>query len=451
MICGLLGKGGMGKVYKVRYPVTGKIGAMKLLDPNPILVSLLGQKTLFSMFEKEAVTMAGIRHPHVVEILDYDSFNGKPYYIMDFYCNNLGTLIGESYETEKPSRKIPVDKAIGYTRQILEGISRLHFSNLIHRDIKPFNILITDEDRVRICDFGLSKLRHESMAGHGNLKVGSPYYAPPEQEENPDTVDFSADLYAVGVMLYRMVTGLLPEPPVKRPSLINKDLNVVWDEFVMKAMDPSPKRRYEDAGRMLADLGKIEELWDRQKEALRSLPSWIYEDPFDEEETFELRSEPTKIHWKDAETRFETDSLMRPARPVKNRFEAHTEKTLIDRATRLIWQKSGTPFPVNREGAFRYVRELNETGFAGIRTWRLPTVNELLSLVDRPPEGLDHGRRSVFDSGPNGLWSADRSTFITGWYVNMELGFAGYNDFDSFYHVKAVSRADEQRGEFPVR
>ncbi len=437
-VCGLLGKGGMGKVFKVRYPVTGKIGAMKLLDPNPILVSLLGMKTIEDMFEREAVTMAGIRHPHVVPILDYDRAGDRPFYIMDFYGDNLGSLMGESYETEKPSRRIPVDKALAYTDQILQGLARLHFSSLIHRDIKPFNILITDEDTVRICDFGLSKLRHETLKSHDSLKVGSPYYAPPEQEKDPDTVDFSADLYAVAVTLYRMVTGRLPVPPAKPPSQINRDLNPAWDRFIQKALSASPASRFTDAEQMRAELQTLAGMWTRQKASMSSLPSWVYDDLFAEEREERLRSVPSKISAAEAPALFRTDELMRPLSFIPNRFNVCGENTVKDEATGLVWQIGGTRFPVNLQGAFEYVRTLNRDRFDGSDAWRLPTAVELLSLVEPTPEGLDHGKKKVFDARQRSLWSSDRSTFITGWYVNMELGFAGFNDFDSFYHAKAV-------------
>ena len=125
-IRGFLGKGGMGKVYKIEYPVTGKVAALKHLDPNPLLVDLIGMEKIENLFTSEAVTMAKLRHPNIVEIWDYDRFEGKLYYIMDFYCNNLGTMIGESYVTERNSRVISIDKAFHYTGQTLSGLSCLH-------------------------------------------------------------------------------------------------------------------------------------------------------------------------------------------------------------------------------------------------------------------------------------------------------------------------------------
>jgi serine/threonine-protein kinase len=212
-VCGLLGKGGMGMVYKVRMPVVGKVVALKLLSPHPNLVALIGEEEIKRLFVTEAVTMAGLRHPNIVAIWDFHESEDLTFLVMEYFCNNLGVIIGETYRVEEPSRIVSVDKAIHYTRQTLEGLSRLHQAGIIHRDVKPYNILVTDEDTAKITDFGLSKLRGETFRGPSNLMVGSPYYAAPEQEEDPNQVDVRADLYPVGVMLYRMLTGELPIIP----------------------------------------------------------------------------------------------------------------------------------------------------------------------------------------------------------------------------------------------
>jgi serine/threonine-protein kinase len=224
-ICGLLGKGGMGRVYKVRIPLIGKVVALKLLWPHPVLMHLMGEEKVKSDFVTEAETMASLRHPHIVSVWDFHDSDELTFFVMEYYCNNLGLMMGETYRVEEPSRPLSVDKAIHYSRQVLRGLSRLHEAKIIHRDIKPYNMLITDEDTIKISDFGLSKLRGESFRGPSNLKVGSPYYAAPEQEEDPDQVDARADIYPVGVMLYRMLTGSLPIEPSKKLSQCNPDLD----------------------------------------------------------------------------------------------------------------------------------------------------------------------------------------------------------------------------------
>ncbi len=265
-VLGLLGRGGMGKIFKVRLPIIGKIAAMKLLSPNPFLVDILGMNRIESLFLSEAVTMAGLRHPHLLEIWDFDKADGRYFYTMDYYCNNLGIMMGESAQVELPSRIIPTGRAIHYIRQTLEGLACLHHAGIVHRDIKPFNILITDQDTVKIGDFGLSKLRGEAVDSPQNLKIGSPFYAPPEQETDPDHVDFSADLYAVAVMLYRMLTGCLPQASPAPLSRINADTDENWDQFLFKAISPKPQDRFSSARQMTEALEMLEADWIIRKE-----------------------------------------------------------------------------------------------------------------------------------------------------------------------------------------
>ncbi|MCU0614498.1 MAG: serine/threonine protein kinase, partial [Desulfobacterales bacterium] len=174
-VCGMLGRGGMSRVYKVKVPVIGKIAALKIMSPDPLLAKLMDTAKLNELFISEAVIMAGLRHANIVDVWDFDEADGNLFYIMDYYCNNLGIIIGETYRTEQPSRVIRLDKAIHYISQILAGLARLHHAGIIHRDIKPFNILVTEQDTIKISDFGLSKLRGETFGGPRNLNVGSPF------------------------------------------------------------------------------------------------------------------------------------------------------------------------------------------------------------------------------------------------------------------------------------
>jgi serine/threonine-protein kinase len=200
--------------------------------------------------------MASIRHPHVVDVLDFCQTDGQRYYLMDFFCNSLGTLMGEWGEAE-PTRVIPIDKAIHYTAQTLKGLQCLHFFHIIHKDIKPANILITDEDTVKICDFGLSSRRGERQDRHDSIRVGSPFYAAPEQEKNPDQVDVTADIYSTGVMLYKMLTGQLPKKKMPDVSRLNPDLDEDWDRFLACAMHTDPAKRFQSAKTMARHLDDL--------------------------------------------------------------------------------------------------------------------------------------------------------------------------------------------------
>ena len=439
IIRGLLGRGAMGRIYKVEHPVIGKISALKLLAPDPLLVSLLGMDKLRAMFTAEAVTLAGLCHPHIVEITDYDLDDGRPYYLMQYYPNNLGQMIGETFRTDRPSRRLRIEKAVDYTRQTLAGLSGLHQVGIIHRDIKPSNLLVTDRDRIKICDFGLSKLRGEKYAGPANLKVGSAWYAPPEQEQRPDSVDFSADLFSVGVTFSRLLTGNVPDPdyvPVRRS---NDRLDEPWDRFIRKAIAPRSRDRFASASEMLAGLQELETAWEQRKakicelrrpEAGENLP------PADGRRN--PRSTAVKVGPREARQRFAVDDLWRPARWASKTFVIHRQGVVSDRNTGRLWQQSGSVFPVTWRQAHDYVAALNRSRFGGLRKWRLPTIEELLTLLTEDPQSEDFCIEPIFDRAQKWLWSCDRRSFTAAWYVSVAHAFVGWQDFTAAYSVRAV-------------
>ncbi|MBW2429525.1 MAG: DUF1566 domain-containing protein [Deltaproteobacteria bacterium] len=438
-IRGLLGRGGMGKIYKVEHPLIGKIFALKLLDPDPLIVSLMGWNKIAEMFKTEAMTIAGLRHPNIVEILDYDESDDKPYYLMEYYVNNLGAMIGETYRIEQASRKLTIEKAIRYTSQTLNALDRMHHAGIIHRDIKPYNLLLTDHDAIKVCDFGLSRLRGEKFEGPPSLKVGSAWYAPPEQEDNPDKVNCSADLYAVGITIYRMLAGVLPVDDYAPVSRFNADLDQTWDDFIRKAIAPRPAQRYLCAAEMLADLKRLQAAWEAKKAQICRLPELDNTRNSGPANTsLTLRSSPIKINPRNAKEKFDLDDLWRPARFVQNAFEINPDGTITDQATGLVWQQSGAEFPLTWPQANDYVQELNSSQFAGSNSWRLPTINELMTLLTELPHGEDYCIESVFDLRQKWIWSCDRRSFTAAWYVSIDMGYVAWQDFTGYYHVRAV-------------
>ena len=452
IIRGQLGKGGMGKVFKVELPPIGKIAALKLLDPDPLLTQLVGYERLHALFVKEAVTMAGIRHPNIIDIHDFDLDRGRPFYVMDFFANNLGAMIGEAYRIEQNSRLLSPDKAIGYTDQTLSGLCGLHDTGILHRDIKPFNLLLTAQDTVKICDFGLSKLRGERFSGPSNLNVGSPYYAAPEQEKDPDAVDVRADLYPVGVMFYRMLTGQLPDTEKEGsrytpPSLLNPDLDYHWDAFTAKAIARRPEQRFSNGPEMKAALTELNAHWQKQKEK-----SCIYA----EEETPKPpvpepaaarrppRRSPIKSGPAEAASLFDVDDLWRPNTYTVNRFEVQSNTIVRDQTTGLAWQQAGSAYPRTWHQAHHYVGQLNAERFAGLENWRLPTADELITLLNLQPRGPELCIASLFDAAQRWIWSADRRSFLAAYYVDIEMGFVGWQDFSAPYYVRAVCSVERQ-------
>jgi serine/threonine-protein kinase len=439
IVRGLLGRGGMSKVYKVEIPPIGKIVALKLLDPHPAAARLLGETAARGLFLSEATKMAQLNHPNIVAIRDFDEADGRPFYIMDYFFSNLGLLIGETRRTENPSRTIRLDRAIDLARQALEGLACLHYHGIIHRDIKPFNLLLDERGTVKIGDFGLSRLRGETVQTPAQLKIGSPWYAAPEQEQDPEGADARADIYAVGVTLYRMLTGALPGDPPLPPGALNPDLDDDWNAFILRAISKHSSLRFADAGAMLAALDRLESDWRvRRDRACQLAVSESAAASVATSAPVRLRSTPVKCDPERAASDFGVDGLWRPAAFIQNRFAAVGPALARDAATGLVWQASGSPYPVSWREAHAHVAALNRDGFGGLGGWRLPTAPEIMSLLTPTPHGADFCIDSVFDRRQTTLWSSDRRSFASAWFVNTEMGFVAWQDVSAGCYVRAV-------------
>jgi len=444
-VLGLLGRGGMGSVYKVRVPALGKILALKLLAPTPFLRSLVGMDELRRRFEAEAVTLAGINHPHIAAVWDYGHVGRRPFFLMEYFCRDLGQVLGERPEVELPSRRLPLPRAVSYALQTLDGLARLHHAGIVHRDIKPFNLLITDEDQVKITDFGLSRARGESLPRTPGLKVGSPYYAAPEQERDPALATPRADLYAVAVTFYRMLTGMLPEWPLAGealPSRVSQDMDPEWDAFFARALHPAPERRHGGARNMAEEIELLLGEWrSRLKQACRlegpDRAAPLCPTPVPGER---LRADPLKASGKDAPGLLDLDELWRPRCYVRGGLEP-LGHTVRDQAHGLVWQRGGSPYPLDWQGAHEYLDGLNAGRFDGSSTWRLPTVAELAATMRPSAEFTAHCADPAFDPAMRLLWSADRRAFTQSWFADMELGAFAWADLACRRWVRAVRTA----------
>ncbi len=434
-IRGLLGRGGMSTVFKAAMPVTGKIVALKLMNPPELLVDMIGEEQLRRLFVAEAVTMAGIRHPNIVDVWDFDEHEGRPFFVMEYFCNNLGLFIGEHFRVEEKSRRFDVEKVFHYGRQILDGLSCLHQSGIIHRDIKPYNIMVTDLDTVKIADFGMSKVHGDPFPSPGNIRVGSPFYAAPEQEKDPDSVDGRADVYGAGVLLYRLATGMLPGSGKAFNEESGSILDAGWGAFLTRAVEKDPEKRFSSARVMCDALCELEVKWRDRKELVCRLYSHPEESS---EEMTIVRKDPVKIRAGEARKIFNVDDQWRPNIHIKNDFSDHGDGTVSDRATGLLWQKGGGDYHMNWEQAKEYIENLNNQRFGGRSGWRLPTVNELLTLLKPKEEVGDYCGVPAFDEEKRWLWSADLRSYIAAWYVSMDMGFVAWQDFSCLYYVRAV-------------
>lgn len=446
-ILGRLGRGGMGVVYKAEQPLTGRVVALKLCRPVEIMLDVAGADRARELFLAEARAMGRVRHANVAAVLDageaeVPDLGRMPFFTMEYFCNNLGVLMGEEYDVERPSRLFSVPRALSYARQLGEALRRLHHDGIIHRDVKPFNVMITDEDRAVLIDFGLSKLRGEQRENSDQprgMVVGSPFYAAPEQEADPNAADARSDLYAVGVTLFRMLTGRLPGQLSETlggafvVTDMRPELGHEWNDFFRVALAHDPKQRFASAGQMLDALGGLQRAWEHGREHACAL----YELGETDGLVCTPRREPMRVGLKQAQEAFGLDALWRPLRHTVNAF-AEQDGTVTDKSCGLVWQQGGSEYPMDHEQAEEYVELLNAEIYAGRTGWRLPTVDELCTLfVDRNEPGA-FCLESVFDADRTRLWSADRCAFTAAWYVDADMGFVGRQDRTCAFYLRAV-------------
>jgi len=244
----LLGTGGMGAVYKARQPGLDRLVALKILPPE------VGRDPAFAeRFAREARAMAKLSHPNIVAIHDSGQAGEFYYFVMEFV---EGINLRETIDAEKLSSQ----EALAVVPQICEALQYAHDAGIVHRDVKPENILLDKQGRVKIADFGLAKLLGKAPAeftltGTGQV-MGTVHYMAPEQMERPLEVDHRADIYSLGVVFYEMLTGELPigrfAPPSKKAQV-----DVRLDDVVLRALENEPARRYQHVSEVKSGIEQI--------------------------------------------------------------------------------------------------------------------------------------------------------------------------------------------------
>lgn len=440
-IIGRLGRGGMSTVYKARAPITGRTVALKILRPrDDIFVDLVGLERLREIFVEEARIMGEISHNNVARVIDCDQENGTPFIVLEYYSHSIGDLIGEAYEVEHDCREVSVSRTFLYIRQALLGLERLHFAGIVHRDIKPYNLLLTNDDRVKIIDFGLSRVRGEEKMAIPGMQVGSPYYAAPEQESNPQQADARADLYAMGVLLYRMLTGRLLDGSgeIAPPSSLNSELDGAWDRFLLKSIATNPERRFQSALEMRVALEQLFSSWQAGSQDCCVSFAGINGTAMRPAPAGPLRKSPSRIMYKDIRQHCDLDELFRPREFFGHQLEAVNPYLLHDPVTGLYWQRGGSGFCLDWQQAHDYVDHLNVSRFQGRDCWRLPTVAELVTILRAPTAYRDFCLPPQFAANLHWLWSADHCTKKAAWMADIIESYIGRLDKDGTASVCAV-------------
>jgi predicted Ser/Thr protein kinase len=243
-----VGRGGMGMVYKARQLALDRVVALKILPPES------GRDSAFAeRFTREARSLARLNHPGIVAVYDFGQGGEMFYLVMEFVDGvNLRHLLRQ--------RELTPDRALQIVPQICEALQYAHEEGIIHRDVKPENILMDRRGRVKIADFGLAKLvgaaPNASLLTRSSQVMGTLYYMAPEQLESPLTVDHRADIYSLGVVFYEMLTGGLPLGRFAPPSH-KVPVDARLDNVVLRALEKEPERRYQQVREVKTEVEMI--------------------------------------------------------------------------------------------------------------------------------------------------------------------------------------------------
>ena len=253
-----IGKGGMAYVYKARCHFLNRLVAIKVLKEE-----LRDDKEFVHRFNTEAQAAARISNPHVVSIYDVGFENGLYYIVMEY----VDGITLKEYIAEKGV--LPWRQAAEIAAQICEGLSAAHKKSVIHRDIKPQNIIMTEGGVLKVTDFGIARATTQATQSTSSSTIGTVHYLSPEQARGGYTNE-RTDIYSLGVVLYEMLTGRLPfndntavaiaikhiqEKPVL-PRILNNEIPESMEYIVMKALNKEQNLRYASADAFLADLNK---------------------------------------------------------------------------------------------------------------------------------------------------------------------------------------------------
>jgi beta-lactam-binding protein with PASTA domain/predicted Ser/Thr protein kinase len=256
---GVLGQGGMAKVFKGHDKVLGRPVAVKVLSPQ-----FAGDDQFVTRFRREAQAAAGLNHPNIVSVFDTGSQQDVHYIVMEYV---RGRTLRDAIRSEGP---ILPERAAEIADAVARALGSAHEAGLVHRDIKPGNIMLTSDGEVKVMDFGIARTATGDTLTQTAAVLGTASYLSPEQAQG-QSVDGRSDIYSLGCVLYEMVTGRPPftgdspvsiaykhvkEDPVP-PSGINPDVPQDLEAVIMKAMAKNQANRYQSADEMRQDLERL--------------------------------------------------------------------------------------------------------------------------------------------------------------------------------------------------
>jgi len=249
-----LGRGGMGVVFEGCQVSLGRRVAIKFLMP-----SLAANPHFVERFEREAAALAKLSHPNIVTIFERGRTPQGVYFIMEF-VEGPGGSAPLDLRARLNERRLTAAEVKQYSLQVVQALAYAHHQGIVHRDIKPGNVMLDRHGNVKVADFGIASMasqREGIQLTAPSSPLGTLDYMAPEQRDNDKHVDQRADVYSVGVMLYEMLTGELPRGAYPPPSRIRPELDAGWDKIIESTLQPRPENRLGDMEELARQIEEI--------------------------------------------------------------------------------------------------------------------------------------------------------------------------------------------------
>ncbi len=252
-----LGQGGMATVYKGYHAALDRNVAIKVLHP-----AFTEDPNFLARFQREARVVAKLDHPNIVPIYDFSQHHNQPYLVMKF-------IKGETLKARLTQKKMSIEEAMPIIEKVAAGLQYAHKKGIVHRDVKPSNVLLSDDGEIYLTDFGLARIAQTgSSTLTSDQMVGTPQYISPEQAMSKSDLDFRTDIYSFGVMIYEIVVGRVPYnadtpfavihdhiyTPLPLPRKVNPGVSESVEQVLLKALAKNPQDRFADINTMLKAL-----------------------------------------------------------------------------------------------------------------------------------------------------------------------------------------------------
>ncbi len=409
---GVLGEGSFGIVYLVENRI-GVPFALKVLNKN------------VNMEKRGLETVMRVHSNRLISVQDYGkTVKGVDSILMEYVSVNLEDLLNQGRLGEMKARH--------YFVEIIKGLKTLKEHGILHRDIKPGNLFVL-EDIIKIGDFGTVRFLSGETSSMSEV-AGTFHYMAPERFKKE--YGYSVDRWSAAVVFYRMLTGRYPFDGKDRTEIFgaimmeDPNLSILperYRPFFKKCFEKDSGKRHQSLQDVLDDLKRIPSGGPESAETQKTVVSDVKKDIHEERTLIHLRRTPHTVRDEEFKTFFRLNNKRRPQEYIENVYVDNGDGTVTDFATGLTWQKGGSINYVTYDNVKAYVDEINAERFAGYDDWRVPTVDELMSLLEPEKSSTDLYIDPVFDKMQSWCWSSDVRSNGTVWIVYFRYGHVYWN------------------------